>query len=201
MNGDTGIKDGIGPHDPADGARGPYHGQCACRIRSDLHRSGRNPAHQIEKDEPPRSQRILHIVSEDGQKPHVADKVEPPAVHEHGTDHGPYGSVCRQNAGQALPQRDPCPRFQCAEKLPRDEPVPANRSGQGKIGSQPLNEDPCRGVETDNEEGHDRRAEGRVIITKGKHIAPDDLSVMVRLYHTLQRRASCCLNNYMKNCL
>src|SRR5437588_697475 len=50
--------------------------------------ASRQPADQVEHDEPDRAHRVFDVVAEDPQKEHVAGDVEDRAVHEHGGEHG-----------------------------------------------------------------------------------------------------------------
>src|SRR6185503_651139 len=44
---------------------------------------GREAAEEIKEDEAERAERVLDVVAEDPEKPHVSDQVQPSAVQEH----------------------------------------------------------------------------------------------------------------------
>ncbi len=95
--------------------------------RSDEHLRGRrrHPADEVEEDEPRPRHRVLDVVAEDPQVPHVEDQVQPAAVHEHRREQrGPprepgerrhvdvVGELERPRPEQVVPAfgRDPPPR-------------------------------------------------------------------------------------------
>ena len=139
------------------------------RVESHLERGGREAAEQIEDDEAHVPHRVLDVVAEDPQEPHVADQVHPAAVHEHRRDDGVPGAACALST-----QTEPSPigklrrPARCAAARP--EPAPA-RTPRGTARA------PCRSPEPaprrarsprSSRTSHGRREVG-VVVADRKH--------------------------------
>ena len=78
------------PHDAADGSRSSHGWDGTPRIGCDVSERSRNTTEQVEDYESDMPHRVLDVVPEDPQEPHVSDQVHPTAVHEHrGNDRHP----------------------------------------------------------------------------------------------------------------
>src|SRR4030095_14653518 len=58
-------------------------------VRENVHQRCRQAANEIEHNKPRRSHAVLDVVTEDIERPHIADDVEPAAVEEHTCEERP----------------------------------------------------------------------------------------------------------------
>ena len=87
MNRCTRKEDGICTHDAADRSRCANHRYWAGGVGDHLRRFRGNTAYEVKNNKFNRTKNILHIVTEDCEKPHIADKMEPASMHEHGREY------------------------------------------------------------------------------------------------------------------
>ncbi len=78
----------VRPKDTRDGSACPYHGDGRRWVKRELGCGGSEPGKQIEHDEPPMADRILHVVAEDPQIEHISGHVQDTPVKKHGGEDG-----------------------------------------------------------------------------------------------------------------
>ena len=164
------VQHDVGAHHAADRARGADHRNAGVRLREDLERRGRNSAEKIEGHEAHVAHRVLDVVPEDPQEPHVADQVEPAAVHEHRGDHGvPGAAVAAQRADRIRRQRKARPCGCGVQQIGRHQPKLADRRRQRRLRTETLDQRPDEGVDRDQAVGGVRRREVRIVIPDREH--------------------------------
>src|SRR5262245_33184699 len=118
----VGIQEDIRSHHTTDRPGGTDHRNRRGGVRRDLRRHRSQAAEQVEEDEAQPAHRILYIDPEDPEEPHVADEVEPTAVHEHRGECGIPGKPGSYNATHSLAHRDLKADGKPMKKLPGDQP-------------------------------------------------------------------------------
>ena len=138
VHADSGIQQQVRAQDSADRSRCAHHGDDRVGTDERLRGGGHDPAQEIENQELPVPGHIFDVVSKDPEKQHVADQVEPAAVHEHRRDHGPvlrHGVYQTHHTGR---QRHSAPGRDAVRDLARNEAQLADRPGQWPLRSRPL---------------------------------------------------------------
>ncbi len=164
------IQQDIGAHYPTDCARRADHRHRRLRIGTYLQRRCRNAAQDVENYEAHRPHRVLDIVAEDPQEPHIADNVEPSTVHEHGRkDCRPArrGAEFAPGVGTEL---NLCAGRHGSEQLARNQPQLANGPCQQRIRAQPLHENPHENVDGYDAERCVGNEDLRIVVSDREHV-------------------------------
>ncbi len=165
-----GIENQIGAHDAADGARGPDGRDLASGGGDDV-RAGRDqPAQEVEDEIAQVPHRILDVVPEHPQEPHIAEQVSPAAVHEHGSE----GCLPAQPAEAATLAAEvhPLPGLRGPCDLSGYHSVAADRLHEALARAGVLHEQPHAYVDCDEDESDVGSELGRVLVAQGEEHAP-----------------------------
>ena len=143
---DARIKNDVRAHDTADCAGGADHRYGRARVSNDLRAGGAQSAQDVEDCEAYRAHRILDVVTEDPEKPHVAENVHPAAVHEHGRHHGDPVRLAVDPARHRCAGVDGVER---AEQIGRDQTQAADRLAERRVHAEALQRAPDERVNDD----------------------------------------------------
>ena len=137
---------------------------------------GAEAAKEIEHGELRVPHRVLDVVPEDPQEPHVADQVQPPAMHEHGREQRDVPRLGIHDAGQAARDRHAAAGRRRPQQLARYQPQLAHRPGQRDRRAQTLREDPRQHVQRDDPHRDVRRQYCRVLVLVRNHESESTVS-------------------------
>jgi len=126
---------------------------------------------QIEDQELSVAHHVFDVVPEHPEKHHIADQMEPPAVHEHGREHGPVLRRRLHQADHARSKLDPTAGPGSVEDLAGDEAKVANRARERLLGAGPLQNDESQDVGDQDGDGDDGGTLGGVLVLVRKHEA------------------------------
>ena len=161
------VEHDVGSHDPADGARRPDRRHGTRERRKDVRPRSDESRQQVEHGKADAPHRVLDVVAEDPQEPHVADQVHPAPVHEH-----------RGEERDRTRPVDPAVSRSQRHQGPRGDP-PRDLSWNGSVSTEGLEKArPRTGLlehQPDRDVGHDdrhrdvRRDLGRIVVLEWNH--------------------------------
>ena len=166
----TRVQQHVGAHHAADCTRSANHGYRGLRIRADLQRRGTDAAQQVEEHEAHRPHRVLHVVAEYPQEPHVADDVQPAAVHEHRRQHRRPARRVAQFAPAVRAQLNLRARRHATQQLAGYQPELADRARQRRIRAKTLHEHPHEDIDGDDAECRIGNQHLRIVISDREHV-------------------------------
>ncbi len=155
----------------ADGARSADHRHGAGWIRGDLRTGCRQSRQQVEQQEARQPHDVLDVVAEHPQEPHVADDVEPAAVHEHRAEQVEPAAATVDHAGKPGTERHLEARRHQPQQIRRNQPVQAQRARQRAFDTETLHEEPREDVERDDQHGAQGPAQPHIVVVERKHAA------------------------------
>ena len=150
-----GIEHDVGAHHPADRAGRAHHGNGARGIHERLRRRRRESAQDVEGEEAEVSHRVLHIVPEDPEEPHVTDEMKPASVEKHGGERGKPGPLATQQQAVCGSHRHRDSLGQAAEELARNESQLANRAREAWLRAHALHQHPHCHIDPDKDQRDD----------------------------------------------
>ena len=166
---DPRIQQHVRPHHTTYGTRCADHGNGARGLEQYLKSSRGQAAQYIEEDVADAAHRVLDIVSEDPEEPHVADEVEPAAVEEHRGERGVPDGIVGHHAPRAGADGYHRAVGDPSQQIPRNQSQPAHRGAHCRILTHPLHHKPHEEVGGYECKGGDRRRQGGVVISVGEH--------------------------------
>jgi hypothetical protein len=113
--------------------------------------------------------RVLDVVPEDPEEPHVADQVKPAPMHEHGAQRSEPAAIAGYDADGGTAHGKAEPVGQETQKLAGNETQLADRSGQIRLRAHSLHPDPENHVCRDEEQGDDRCRQGGIVVPVREH--------------------------------
>jgi hypothetical protein len=130
---------------------------------------GGETAEQVESQEANVAHRVLDVIPEDPEEPHVSDQMQPAAVKEHGGEGGVpawrdaeyTARVGREGKGRA--------GWKPTQQLSGDQAQLANGAHEGLLSPEPLDQQPAGGVRDDQADGDERREKVGVVVADREH--------------------------------
>ena len=142
------VQQDVRAHHAADRTRGADHRDDGVGIECRLQRRGGDAAEQVEDDEAHMPHRVLDVVAEEPEEPHVADQVHPAAVQEHrGQDGVPGAAAAGQRADGVGADREARARGCGAQDVRRYQAEAADGGGKRGLHAEALQQDPGEDVQ------------------------------------------------------
>ena len=164
-----GIEHEIRAHHAADRARRANHGNLRVRLDPHLRERRRDAAREIEDQETRPRHRILDVVPEQPEEPHVPDQVHPAAMKEHRREDVEVLRPRIDHAGQAVTHLERRAGAEKARELTGNQAAVADRRGEREFAARALIEHPRHRTDRDDRERHDRRTLRLVLVVVRDH--------------------------------
>ncbi len=142
----------------------PNHGDQACGVRGNLRACGGQSTQQVEHDKPQRTHDVFDVVAEYPQEPHVAEDVQPAAVHEHRGKQRLGIADAVQTAAQGVAQGYAGAGIHVAQQVAGDQSVKTQRFAERLRVAGTLHDEPDERIHDNQRDGGVRNADQGVFV-------------------------------------